>query len=194
MRDLPSDIDADVVIEVSRLLDAEDLSPLPVHDWLNGFVRYCIPAFPITPSKSWSSRWRRNVGCPWSSTSLQHSQFFHITWKYRQKHAANCHRPRMTGQNGRSRKRPWISFPPAGLATLNVGLIALIMVVISPGEVATRYCKILAARSHKQRRASSPQFTRFSRETKRPDQAPLQFEPKPGHFWNIRVLSLIKEK
>lgn len=33
MRDLPSDIDADVVIEVSRLLDdAEDLSPLPVHE------------------------------------------------------------------------------------------------------------------------------------------------------------------
>jgi hypothetical protein len=25
----------------------------------------------------------------------------------------------MTGKNGRSRKRPWISFPPAGLATLN---------------------------------------------------------------------------
>ncbi|MER9300274.1 hypothetical protein NKI38_27935 [Mesorhizobium sp. M0621] len=33
MRNLPSDIDADVVIEVSRLLDdAEDLSPLPVHE------------------------------------------------------------------------------------------------------------------------------------------------------------------
>ncbi len=33
MRDLPSDIDADVVIEVSRLLDdAEDFSPLPVHE------------------------------------------------------------------------------------------------------------------------------------------------------------------
>ncbi|UVK35979.1 hypothetical protein LHFGNBLO_006260 (plasmid) [Mesorhizobium sp. AR10] len=33
MRDLPSDINADVVIEVSRLLDdAEDLLPLPVHE------------------------------------------------------------------------------------------------------------------------------------------------------------------
>ncbi|WP_031248145.1 hypothetical protein, partial [Mesorhizobium sp. LNHC229A00] len=33
MRDLPSDIDADVVIEVSRLLDdGEDLLPLPVHE------------------------------------------------------------------------------------------------------------------------------------------------------------------
>jgi hypothetical protein len=33
MRNLPSDIDADVVIEVSRLLDdAEDLLPLPVHE------------------------------------------------------------------------------------------------------------------------------------------------------------------
>ncbi|MER9056706.1 hypothetical protein [Mesorhizobium sp. M0910] len=33
MRDLPSDIDADVVIEVSRFLDdAEDLLPLPVHE------------------------------------------------------------------------------------------------------------------------------------------------------------------
>ncbi|BAV52886.1 Uncharacterized protein MLTONO_p0416 (plasmid) [Mesorhizobium loti] len=33
MRDLPSGIDADVVIEVGRLLDdAEDLPPLPVHD------------------------------------------------------------------------------------------------------------------------------------------------------------------
>ncbi|MBN9220180.1 MAG: hypothetical protein J0I79_19720 [Mesorhizobium sp.] len=33
MRDLPSDIDADVVIEVSRLLDdAEELLPLPVHE------------------------------------------------------------------------------------------------------------------------------------------------------------------
>ncbi|ESZ04454.1 hypothetical protein [Mesorhizobium sp. L48C026A00] len=32
MRNLPSDIAADVVIEVSRLLDdAEDLAPLPVH-------------------------------------------------------------------------------------------------------------------------------------------------------------------
>ena len=32
MRNLPSDIDADVVIEVSRLVDdAEDLLPLPVH-------------------------------------------------------------------------------------------------------------------------------------------------------------------
>lgn len=33
MRNLPSDIDADVVIEVSRLIDdAEDLLPLPVHE------------------------------------------------------------------------------------------------------------------------------------------------------------------
>ncbi|WP_457155132.1 hypothetical protein [Mesorhizobium sp. P5_C1] len=33
MRGLPSDIDADVVIEVSRLRDdAEDLSPLSVHE------------------------------------------------------------------------------------------------------------------------------------------------------------------
>ncbi|MCV3211711.1 hypothetical protein OHD62_34140 [Mesorhizobium sp. YC-39] len=33
MRDLPSDIDADVVIEVSRLIDdAEVLLPLPVHE------------------------------------------------------------------------------------------------------------------------------------------------------------------
>ncbi|MER8462057.1 hypothetical protein [Mesorhizobium sp. M1396] len=33
MRDLPSDIDADVVIEVGRLLDdGEDRSPLPVHE------------------------------------------------------------------------------------------------------------------------------------------------------------------
>ena len=33
MRDLPSNIDADVVIEVSRLLDdAEDLSPLSVYE------------------------------------------------------------------------------------------------------------------------------------------------------------------
>jgi hypothetical protein len=33
MRNLPSDIDADDVIEVSRLLDdAEDLSPLSVHE------------------------------------------------------------------------------------------------------------------------------------------------------------------
>ena len=32
MRDLPSGIDADVVIEVGRLLDeAEDLPPLPMH-------------------------------------------------------------------------------------------------------------------------------------------------------------------
>ena len=33
MRNLPSDIDADVVIEVSRLIDdAEDLLPLPVQE------------------------------------------------------------------------------------------------------------------------------------------------------------------
>ncbi|WP_024927385.1 MULTISPECIES: hypothetical protein [unclassified Mesorhizobium] len=33
MRDLPGHIDADVVIEVSRLIDdAEDLLPLPVHE------------------------------------------------------------------------------------------------------------------------------------------------------------------
>ncbi|GLQ80855.1 hypothetical protein GCM10007881_43750 [Mesorhizobium huakuii] len=33
MRDLPSGIDADVVIEVGRLLDdAEDFPPLPVHE------------------------------------------------------------------------------------------------------------------------------------------------------------------
>lgn len=33
MRELPSAIDADVVIEVGRLLDdAEDLAPLPVHE------------------------------------------------------------------------------------------------------------------------------------------------------------------
>lgn len=33
MRDLPGDIDADVVIEVNRLLDdAEDLLPLPAHE------------------------------------------------------------------------------------------------------------------------------------------------------------------
>ncbi len=33
MRDLPMDIDADVVIEVGRLLDdAEDLATLPVHE------------------------------------------------------------------------------------------------------------------------------------------------------------------
>ncbi len=33
MRDLPNDFDADVVIEVGRLLDdAEDFPPLPVHE------------------------------------------------------------------------------------------------------------------------------------------------------------------
>ncbi|MET2831243.1 hypothetical protein [Mesorhizobium shangrilense] len=32
MRDLPRDIDADVVIEIGKLLDDTDVGPLPVHD------------------------------------------------------------------------------------------------------------------------------------------------------------------
>lgn len=32
MRDLPRDIDADVVIEIGKLLDDTDIVPLPVHD------------------------------------------------------------------------------------------------------------------------------------------------------------------
>ena len=96
-------------------------------NWSSGFVRYCRPAFPTKLSKYWWSRWHRHAGCPWSSTSLQNSQFFHISCenigKSRRRIVIVL---RMTGENGRPRN---------GLRSVfasRASLTALTMVLNSP--------------------------------------------------------------
>lgn len=161
MRDLPRDIDADVVIEASRLLDdAEDLAPLPVHE-LDKRIRTTLQTrLSDQVIEELVVEMASKRGLPMVlDKPAGYSILPYLLRKHRQKQAAK----RCCPSSGSAFRLP-------GLAKISHRLDSTDLGSQFIGEMATRYYTILAARSPNQRRASSPQFTRLSRARKRPDQ------------------------